>query len=55
LTHSLLTIARIGVLGVFALMVSESACITISSEVTLLLSGFAVREEWMSRGRWQRD
>jgi membrane protein DedA with SNARE-associated domain len=41
-------ITRFGVLGVFALMVPESACIPIPSEVTLLFSGFAVREGWMS-------
>jgi membrane protein DedA with SNARE-associated domain len=41
-------IARFGVLGVFALMVPESACIPIPSEVTLLFSGFSVREGWMS-------
>ena len=41
-------IARYGVLGVFALMVPESACIPIPSEVTLLFSGFSVREGWMS-------
>lgn len=37
-------IASYGVLGVFALMVPESACIPIPSEVTLLFSGFSVRE-----------
>jgi membrane protein DedA with SNARE-associated domain len=41
-------IARYGVLGVFVLMVPESACIPIPSEVTLLFSGFSVREGWMS-------
>ncbi|HWE15329.1 MAG TPA: DedA family protein [Solirubrobacteraceae bacterium] len=41
-------IARFGVLGVFLLMVPESACIPIPSEVTLLFSGFAVHQEWMS-------
>jgi membrane protein DedA with SNARE-associated domain len=41
-------ITRFGVLGVFALMVPESACIPIPSEVTLLFSGFAVREGWMT-------
>jgi membrane protein DedA with SNARE-associated domain len=41
-------ITRFGVLGVFALMVPESACIPIPSEVTLLFSGFSVREGWMS-------
>jgi membrane protein DedA with SNARE-associated domain len=41
-------IARFGTLGVFALMVPESACVPIPSEVTLLFSGFSVREGWMS-------
>ncbi|MGH2832328.1 MAG: DedA family protein [Solirubrobacteraceae bacterium] len=41
-------ITRFGVLGVFALMVPESACIPIPSEITLLFSGFAVHEGWMS-------
>jgi hypothetical protein len=33
---------------VFLLMVPESACIPILSEVTLLFSGFAVHQGWMS-------
>ena len=41
-------ITRFGVLGVFLLMVPESACIPIPSEVTLLFSGFAVHQGWMS-------
>jgi membrane protein DedA with SNARE-associated domain len=41
-------ITRFGVLGVFLLMVPESACIPVPSEVTLLFSGFAVRQGWMS-------
>jgi membrane protein DedA with SNARE-associated domain len=41
-------IARFGVLGVFLLMVPESACVPIPSEVTLLFSGFAVSQGWMS-------
>ena len=41
-------IARFGVLGVFFLMVPESACIPIPSELTLLFSGFAVHQGWMS-------
>jgi membrane protein DedA with SNARE-associated domain len=40
-------ITRFGVLGVFLLMVPESACIPIPSEVTLLFSGFAVHQGWM--------
>jgi membrane protein DedA with SNARE-associated domain len=41
-------IQRFGLLGVFALMVPESACIPVPSEVTLLFSGFAVSQHWMS-------
>ena len=37
-----------GALGVFLLMVPESACIPVPSEVTLLFSGFAVHQGWMS-------
>jgi membrane protein DedA with SNARE-associated domain len=39
---------RFGVLGVFLLMVPESACVPIPSEVTLLFSGAAVHQGWMS-------
>jgi membrane protein DedA with SNARE-associated domain len=41
-------IERFGVLGVFLLMVPESACIPIPSEVTLIFSGVAVHQGWMS-------
>ena len=41
-------IARFGALGVFLLMVPESACVPVPSEATLLFSGFAVHEGWMS-------
>jgi membrane protein DedA with SNARE-associated domain len=41
-------IRHFGVLGVFALMIPESACIPVPSEVTLLFSGFAVSQGWMS-------
>lgn len=41
-------IASYGPLGVFLLMVPESACIPIPSEVTLLFSGLAVSQHWMS-------
>jgi membrane protein DedA with SNARE-associated domain len=41
-------IERFGVLGVFLLMVPESACVPIPSEVTLLFSGFAAHRGWMS-------
>ena len=37
-----------GALGVFVLMVPESACIPVPSEITLLFSGFAVYQGWMS-------
>lgn len=43
-------IQQFGPLGVFALMVPESACIPVPSEVTLLFSGFAVSQHWMSFG-----
>jgi membrane protein DedA with SNARE-associated domain len=41
-------ITQFGPLGVFMLMVPESACIPLPSEVTLLFSGFAVSQGWMS-------
>jgi membrane protein DedA with SNARE-associated domain len=41
-------ITRFGVLGVFLLMVPESACVPIPSEVTLIFSGVAVHQGWMS-------
>jgi membrane protein DedA with SNARE-associated domain len=41
-------IRHFGVLGVFLLMVPESACVPVPSEVTLLFSGFAVSAHWMS-------
>jgi membrane protein DedA with SNARE-associated domain len=41
-------IGRFGVLGVFLLMVPESACIPVPSALTLLFSGFAVHQGWMS-------
>ena len=41
-------ITRFGALGVFLLMVPESACIPVPSEATLLFSGFAVGQGWMS-------
>jgi membrane protein DedA with SNARE-associated domain len=37
-----------GALGVFLLMVPESACIPVPSEITLLFSGAAVNQGWMS-------
>jgi membrane protein DedA with SNARE-associated domain len=40
-------IQQFGPLGVFALMVPESACIPVPSELTLLFSGFAVSQHWM--------
>ncbi|MGI8902881.1 MAG: DedA family protein [Solirubrobacteraceae bacterium] len=41
-------IQSFGILGVLLLMVPESACIPIPSEVTLLFSGFAVSRHLMS-------
>jgi membrane protein DedA with SNARE-associated domain len=41
-------ITQYGAFGVFLLMVPESACIPVPSEVTLLFSGCAVSQGWMS-------
>lgn len=41
-------IEQLGALGVFLFMVPESACVPLPSEVTLLSSGFAVHQGWMS-------
>jgi membrane protein DedA with SNARE-associated domain len=41
-------IESFGALGVFLLMIPESACIPIPSEVTLTFSGVAVHQGWMS-------
>jgi len=41
-------IEQFGALGVFLLMVPESACIPIPSELTLLFAGYAVGRGWMS-------
>ena len=41
-------VAQLGPLGVFLLMVPESACIPLPSEVTLLSAGFGVHQGWMS-------
>jgi membrane protein DedA with SNARE-associated domain len=41
-------IQSLGALGVFLLMVPESACVPVPSEVTLIFSGFAVSQHWMS-------
>jgi membrane protein DedA with SNARE-associated domain len=41
-------IQSFGPFGVFLLMVPESACIPVPSEVTLIFSGFAVSQHWMS-------
>ena len=41
-------ITAYGALGVFLLMVPESACIPVPSEVTLTFAGFAVTQHWMS-------
>ena len=50
-------IAQFGALGVFVLMVPESACIPIPSELTLLCSGYAVDSGLdlvPARRRWPR-
>lgn len=41
-------VRELGALGVFLLMVPESACIPVPSELTLLFSGFAVHQGWLS-------
>jgi membrane protein DedA with SNARE-associated domain len=41
-------IESFGALGAFLLMVPESAGVPLPSEVTLLFSGFAVHQGWMS-------
>ncbi len=43
-------IEHLGPLGVFLLMVPESACIPVPSEVTLGFAGFAVSQGWMGLG-----
>jgi membrane protein DedA with SNARE-associated domain len=40
-------VSSFGPLGVFALMIPESACIPLPSEVTLMCAGFGVRQGWM--------
>ena len=39
-------VAHLGPLGVFLLMVPESACIPLPSELTLLSAGFGVHQGW---------
>jgi membrane protein DedA with SNARE-associated domain len=41
-------IRQLGAFGVFLLMVPESACIPVPSELTLLFAGFAVHQGWIS-------
>jgi membrane protein DedA with SNARE-associated domain len=41
-------IAQLGPLGVFLLMVPESACVPLPSELTLLSAGFGVHQGWFS-------
>jgi membrane protein DedA with SNARE-associated domain len=41
-------IEQFGALGVFLLMIPESACVPVPSELTLLFAGFAVHQGWMS-------
>lgn len=40
-------VTELGPLGVFLLMIPESACVPVPSEATLISAGFAVREGWM--------
>lgn len=41
-------VRQLGAVGVFLLMVPESACIPVPSELTLLFAGFAVHQGWIS-------
>jgi len=41
-------VSRYGAVAVFLLMVPESACIPVPSEVTLIAAGVAVRQGWLS-------
>src|SRR5581483_6010345 len=41
-------ISHWGLIGVFVLMVPESACVPVPSEVTLMFSGFGVHQGWIS-------
>jgi membrane protein DedA with SNARE-associated domain len=41
-------VAQLGPLGIFLLMVPESACVPLPSEVTLLSAGFGVNQGWFS-------
>ena len=41
-------VRQLGALGVFLLMVPESACIPVPSELTLLFAGFAAHQGWLS-------
>jgi membrane protein DedA with SNARE-associated domain len=40
-------IQQLGAFGVFLLMIPESACVPIPSELTLLFAGFAVHKGWI--------
>ena len=39
---------RLGPLGIFLLMIPESACLPVPSELTLMSAGFGVHEGWFS-------
>jgi membrane protein DedA with SNARE-associated domain len=41
-------VAQLGPLGIFLLMVPESACLPLPSELTLLSAGFGVHQGWFS-------
>jgi membrane protein DedA with SNARE-associated domain len=41
-------VARLGPLGIFLLMVPESACLPLPSELTLISAGFGVHQGWFS-------
>jgi membrane protein DedA with SNARE-associated domain len=41
-------VAQLGLLGIFLLMVPESACVPLPSELTLLSAGYGVHQGWLS-------
>jgi membrane protein DedA with SNARE-associated domain len=41
-------VVQLGPLGIFLLMVPESACLPLPSELTLLAAGFGVHQGWFS-------
>ena len=41
-------VAQLGPLGIFLMMIPESACLPLPSELTLLSAGFGVHQGWFS-------